>query len=328
MRERNLRSKAHVLSGSYDPAFADRVAHAIKLKVEPVELTHFANTELKAEVPIVRGDHVFVIQSHGAPVNERIMEQVAIVNAARNASARDVTAVIPYRGYGRADRPDTPHESYMGPIVIRMLEMAGANRIIEVDPHSGQSAGFKKEPATEYTSIPSLPAIQEYIASRFLAQGEDAVCIVAPDAGRAKLNRRYADNLDLPLAMVDKRRTGTNTAEVMDVVGDVSGKHCLMIDDMIDTGGTIVEGAHALKRLGASKVTILATHGIFSGPAVERLVAAKASGIVANIAVTDTLRQPEGTPEGLIDTISVAHLVGTAISKVFREKSVSSSYPV
>ena len=130
MKERKIRSRAHILAGSHDKGFADKVASELGLAVEKAEITHFANTELKAEVPTVRGDHVFVIGSHGAPVNEAIMEQIALINAANNASARDITAVVPYRGYGRADRPDNSHESYMGPLVMRMLEAAGAKSIL------------------------------------------------------------------------------------------------------------------------------------------------------------------------------------------------------
>lgn len=314
------------MTGSYDPGFAERVAASINLEVEPTKLTRFANSEVKAEVPAVRGDHVFVVQSHGAPVNEAIMEQAAIVNAARRASARDITAVMPYRGYGRADRPDNSHESYMGPLAMRILEAAGADRIIEVDPHAGQSAGFLEDVHTEYTAIPSYPAIQEYIQQNFITGEDDSVCIVSPDSGRAKLNRRYAEYFNRPRAIVDKIRTGANKAEVMTIIGEVAGMRCIMIDDMIDTAGTIVEGATALKKRGAEDVTLLATHGIFSGPAIERLARAKQDGIVGRIAVTDTLRLPDGTPEGLIDIIPVAPLVGTAIQRIFNDQSVSSSY--
>lgn len=327
MRERKLRSSAQILTGSYDPEFAANVASHLGTHTGDVKLTRFANTELKAEVPTVRGDHVFVIQSHGAPVNETLMEQAAIINAARRASARDVTAVVPYRGYGRADRPDNSHESYMGPLAMRILESAGANRIIEVDPHAGQSAGFLRDVTTEYTSIPSYPAIQEYIRENILeAQSPHEVVIVSPDSGRAKLNRRYAEYFQKPRAIVDKIRTGTNRAEVMTVIGQVAGMRCVMIDDMIDTAGTIVEGAQALRNLGAEEVTIIATHGIFSDPAMERLAHAKAEGIVSRIAVSDTLRLPADTPNGLIDTISVAPLVGNAIRKVFNDESVSGMF--
>lgn len=327
MRERKLRSSAQILTGSYSPEFAAKVAGHLDISLGEVSLTRFANTELKAEVPTVRGNHVFVIQSHGAPVNEMLIEQAAIINAARRASARDVTAVVPYRGYGRADRPDNSHESYMGPLAMRILESAGANRIIEVDPHAGQSAGFLQNVATEYTSIPSHPAIQGYIRENIL--GVDSphdVVIVSPDSGRAKLNRRYAEYFQKPRAIVDKVRTGTNHAEVMTVIGQVAGMRCIMIDDMIDTAGTIVEGAKALRNLGAEEVNIIATHGIFSHPAIDRLTRAKAEGIVSRIAVSDTLNLPTDTPEGLVDTISVAPLVGDAIRKVFNDESVSGMF--
>lgn len=314
------------MTGSYDPGFAERVAKASGIPLEETLLTRFANTEIKAEVPTVRGDHVFVIQSHGAPVNETLMEQAAIINAARRASARDITAVLPYRGYGRADRPDNSHESFMGPLAMRILEMAGADRIIEVDPHAGQSAGFLEHIRTEYTAIPSYPAIQDYIERNFITGEDDNVCIVSPDSGRAKLNRRYAEYFNRPRAIVDKIRTGANQSEVMTVIGEVANMRCIMIDDMIDTAGTIVEGATALKARGAEDVTLLATHGIFSGPAIERLIRAKESGVIGRVAVTDTLRLPEGTPEGLVDVISVAPLVATAITRVFNDQSVSDGY--
>ncbi len=328
MKERKLRSRAHILSSDQDKTFAAKVANELGLEVEDAKVTHFANTELKAEAPTVRGDHVFVIGSHEAPVNESIMRQLALVNAARRASARDVTAVIPYRGYGRADKPDNPHESYMGPLTMRFFTEAGADRIIEVDPHAGQSAGFLGDFTTEYTAIPSYPAIQEYITQNFLGESveQDRLCIVSPDSGRAKLNRRYADHFDRPRAIVDKARTGTNKAEVMNVIGQVAGMRCIMIDDMFDTAGTIIEGARALRDLGASEVNIIATHGILSDPAIERLSAAKNSGVIGRIAVTDTLRLPAHTPEGLIDVISVAPLVASAIRNVFKEKSVSGEY--
>lgn len=326
MKERKLRSSAHIFTGEYNPDLARHVAESVDLEVEDVKITRFANTELKAEVPTVRGDHVFVVQSHGAPVNETLMEQAAIINAARRASARDVTAVVPYRGYGRADKPDNSHESFMGPLTMRFLAEAGADRILEVDPHAGQSAGFLGSFAVEYTPIPSYPAIQEYISNNFIRPEGDNVCIVSPDSGRAKLNRRYAEYFNRPRAIVDKIRTGTNKAEVMEIVGQVANMHCIMIDDMIDTGGTIVEGATALKNFGAEDVTIIATHGIFSGPAIERLAKAKEAGIIGTIAVTDTLQLPARTPDGLIDTISVAPLVGEAIRNVFYDQSVSNGY--
>lgn len=327
MRERKLRTKAQILSGSYYPEFAESVATHVGLSLGDVSLTRFANTEVKAEVPTVRGDHVFVIQSHGAPVNESIMEQLAIINAARRASARDVTAVVPYRGYGRADRPDNSHESYMGPIAMRMLEAAGANRIIEVDPHAGQSAGFLRDVDTEYTAIPSYPAIQDYIQKEILDPfGRDNVVIVSPDSGRAKLNRRYAQNFDLPRAIVDKVRTGTNSAEASEIVGAVKDMRCVVIDDMVDTAGTLVQGARALMDHGAREVNFVATHGVLSDPAIERLSLAREQGVLARIAVTDTLHLPPSTPEDLIDVITVAPLVGESIKKVFNEESVSGMF--
>lgn len=322
MTERSPRVR--ILSGTYHPEFAEAVANQLDLEVDPVTITRFANTEMKAEVPIVRGDHVFVIQSHGAPVSETIMEQRHIINAARRASAHDVTAVVPYRGYGRADRPDNSHESYMGPLVMRDLISAGANRILEVDPHAGQSAGFLPDFSSEYTPIPSSPVIREYIQHTLMAEGDpDDIVIVSPDSGRAKLNRRYAEHFKKPRAIVDKLRTGANQTEAMEFIGNVAGKRCIMIDDMIDTAGTIVAGAELLMKNDAREVTLIATHGLLSGPAIERLRTAKVNRVVSRIAVTDTLRLPHDTPEGLIEVVSVAPLVGQAIHHIHNGKSVS-----
>lgn len=326
MKERKIRTRPVLLSGSYHPEFARNVADHLGLSLGDVSLTRFANTECKAEVPTVRDSDVFVFQSHGAPVNETLMEQLAIINATRRASARNITAVVPYRGYGRADRPDNSHESYMGPLTMRFLAEAGADRILEIDPHAGQSAGFLKDFSVEYTPIPARPAIQEYMAHIIEAGDPDDVVIVSPDSGRAKLNRHYAAHFDKPRAIVDKMRTGANQAEVMAIIGEVAGRRCFVIDDMIDTGGTVIEGARALKDKGASEVHILATHGILSNPAIERLAHAKADGILARIAVTDTLKLPDDTPDGLIDVISVAPLTGEAIRKIYLGKSVSAMF--
>lgn len=326
MKERIHSSKSRILTGSYDLEFARKIAQELDLPLEVPDITRFANSEVRAEVPAVRGDHVFVVQSHCAPVNESLMEQIAVISAANNASADKITAVVPYRSYGRADRPDNSHQSFMGPLAMRFLEQAGADSIIEVDPHAGQSAGFFSDVKTEYTPIPSYPAIQKYIAERFITGDDDKVCIVSPDSGRAKLNRRYAEYFDRPRAVVDKIRTGANEAEVMEVIGKVAHMNCIMIDDMIDTGGTIIEGAAALKDLGAESITVVATHGLFSGPAIERFIKAKADGTISNLIVTDTLRLPDDTPEGLVEVISVASLVGDAIRRVFHGQSVSDMY--
>ncbi|NCU37594.1 ribose-phosphate pyrophosphokinase [Candidatus Saccharibacteria bacterium] len=325
MKERILHTNATILSGSRHPEFAASVAAHLDAPLGEIKLTRFANSEIKVEVPAVRDNYVFVIQSHGAPVDEALMEQAAIINAAQRASARDITAVVPYRGYGRADKPDNQHESYMGPLTMRILESAGANRMIEVDPHAGQSAGFFEKPSTEYTPIPSYPAIIRYLEPIMNEPGSDVV-IVSPDSGRAKLNRHYAEHFDRLRAIVDKMRTGTNHVEVMDIIGKVAGTHCVMIDDMIDTAGTIIEGATALRKLGAETITIVATHGIFSEPAVERLWRARESQIIDKVAVTDTLALPSDMPEDLVDIISVAPLVGDAIHDIYHGKSVSSRY--
>ena len=331
MKERIHNTQARILSGTYDPEFARKIAESVDLPLEMAKVTRFSNGEIEAAVPsAVRGDQVFIVQSHGfsrhASVNDIVAEHKAIVSAARNASAGKIIVVNAFRAYGRSDRPNDSHGSFMGPELMHSLERLGMNEMIEVDPHAGQSAGFFDKPETTYTPIPSSPVIRRFIDDRFITGEDDKLCIVSPDAGRAKLNRRYAEYFNRPRAVVDKIRTGANEAEVMEVIGRVAGMNCIMIDDMIDTGGTIIEGAQALRNLGAESVTVMATHGLFSGPAIERFVDAKEKGIVSNIVVTDTLRLPEDTPEGLIEVISVASLVGDAIRRVFHGQSVSGMY--
>lgn len=320
MKKRKISTKPVILTGSYNPEFAHSVGDYLNMEVSEVEITRFANTEIKTRhLESVRDSDVFIIQSHGAPVNDMLMEHLALVNAAHHGSAREITAVMPYRAYGRADRIALPHESFMGKAVIDFFSTAGANRIVEVDPHSGQSMGFFDG---LYDAVPAAPAIRGYMAQRMEDINEDVV-IVSPDAGRAKLNRHYAEYFDLSRAVVDKVRTGKNKAEVASVIGDVAGKACFMIDDMIDTGGTIVGAAAALRDLGATEVNVLATHGIFSGNAPERFEAAIKNGTIKSLAVTDTLKLPEGFDPKLVDTISIAHLVGEALRKIYNGESVS-----
>ncbi|MGB4761908.1 MAG: ribose-phosphate pyrophosphokinase [Candidatus Saccharimonas sp.] len=339
MKKRNHEPQVRIFSGDYNPTLAQNVADSLKLPLDQATITRFSNGEVKAEVPArsreeegekisaVRGDHVFIIQSHGSPdIDANIMEHLALVNAARRASAADVTAVMPYRGYSRADRPDNSHESFMGPLVMRAFAEAGANRIIEIDPHSGQAAGFLPNFHTEYTAIPAHLVIDDYIRSLYDAETRDTFAMVAPDSGRTKMNRHYADRHKMGRAIVDKLRTGPNEVETGTVVGDVQNKHCIMIDDMIDTGGTILKGAQTLREKGASSVSIIATHGILSGNAISNIIHAKEQGVIERIAVTDTLKMPQDTPEGLIDVISVVPLIRKAIKRVYNGESVSEAF--
>lgn len=335
MKKRNNEPSVRIFSGEYDPSLAQNVADSLRLPFDNAKITRFSNGEVKAEVPdrrdekvaAVRGDNVFIIQSHGSPdVDANIMEHLALVNAARRASAADVTAIMPYRGYSRADRPDNSHESFMGPLVMRAFAAAGANRIIEIDPHSGQAAGFLPDFNIEYTAIPAHLVIDDYVRALYDDNTRDDFIMVSPDSGRSKMNRRYADRHKMGRAIVDKIRTGANEVETGTVVGNVDNKHCIMIDDMIDTGGTILQGARTLRSLGASGVSIIATHGVLSGRAIDNIIKAKEEGAIERIAVTDTLRLPHDTPEGLIDVISVVPLIRKAIKRVHNGESVSEAF--
>lgn len=322
MKERKLRTRPVILSGEYSLPFAERVASHLDLPVTPTTVTHFANTEINAHIEeSVRDATVFAIQSHGAPVNDNLMEHLAIVQAAQLGSAHEVTAIAPYRGYGRADRMAKPHDAFMGKLSMQFFELAHARRFIEVDPHSGQSSGFAN--GMLYESIPAAPVLRDDIA-RVMATLDKEPVIVSPDFGRDKLNERYAALLGgLDLAVIAKNRDGVNHVNVQRVIGEVAGKVCFMIDDMIDTGGTIVKGAQALRDRGAAAVYIYTTHPIFSDPAGERLSKAVADGVIEEVVTTDTLRIPDSFEPGVVRTVSVAPLVAAAITKIYHGESVS-----
>jgi ribose-phosphate pyrophosphokinase len=285
-----------------------------------VKLSTFASGELYARYgESVRGADVFVVQSHCDPINDRSMQQLLMIDAAKRASARRITAVCPFYGYARQDRKAEGREPISARLLADLLTVAGADRLVSVDLHTGQIQGFFDGPVDHLTAVPLLA---DYLAREV----EGDVVVVSPDAGGLKLARRFANclgdaNVESDLAFIDKRRPkGThNVAEATDVVGNVSGGVCVLVDDMIDTAGTIVSAANLLMDRGAREVWVAATHGVLSGPAVDRLKNAP----VRQVVVTNTLPIPDDKRFDALQVLSIAPIIAEALDAVFADASVS-----
>jgi ribose-phosphate pyrophosphokinase len=291
------------------------VAQHLGIECGSVDIRDFSNGETYARFgESVRGTDAFVIQTHASPVNERIMEQLIMIDALKRASAKRISAVMPYYGYSRQDKKARSREPITAKLVADMFQVAGADRLITVDLHSGQVQGFFDGPVDHLTA---LPLLADYIRGHH----ERDLVVVAPDAGRVKTAEKMAGVLGAPLAFLHKRRSRevADTVEVREVVGEVAGLHCVLIDDEIATAGTIVQGAEVLMARGADRVTAAATHGVFSGPAIDRLK----NSPIAEVVVTNTLPLPEEKRIDKIVSLSIAGIVADAIRAVFEDASVS-----
>ena len=309
------RSQLMLLAGSANRPLAEEISAYLKQPLCQVTIRRFADGELFVKIDEnVRGRDVYIIQPTNPPA-EHLIELLLLMDAARRASAARITAVIPYFGYGRQDRKDQPRVAISAKLVSNLVSTAGADRVLAMDFHSHQLQGFFDIPVDHLYASPVLTA--HYRQKRL----HDPV-VVAPDVGSAKMARGFAKRLNASLAIIDKRRPSANIAEVVNVVGDVEGKDCLIPDDLIDTAGTVTEAATALKRLGARAVYCCATHALLSGPAVERL---KASPI-EELAVANTIALPEDKRFDRMVVLSVGSLLATAIANTHSDKSVSSLF--
>jgi ribose-phosphate pyrophosphokinase len=313
-----LVTKKHLqlYAGRSHPEMAQAVADALGVELGDANLVDFPNSELRATFgESIRGADVFILQSHAAPVSEAIMEQAIMLDAAKRASAKRITAVCPYFGFGRQDRKAKGREPITAKLVADILTVAGADRIVSVDLHSPQIQGFFDGP---FDHLLAAPVLENYIRDEM---GDDEYVMVAPDQGRTKVADRYAQHLGMDMASVFKRRAKDKVAvvEAVGVMGDVHGRRCVLVDDMIDTAGTICAAADILMDNGALDVWCIATHGVLSGPAIDRLKNSRLSKVV----VTDTL--PIGTDKQFdkLEVLSVAPLVADAIRAVFEDASVS-----
>ena len=312
------KKRLHLVSGRANLPLAEEIAERLGVELGEPNLAEFANGELHARFgESVRGTDVFIIQSHvsteNMSVNDAIMEQLIMVDAAKRASAKRITAVAPFYGYARQDRKSEGREPITAKLVANMFKVAGAKRLISVDLHSGQIQGFFDGPVDHLTAMPVLVDFMSGL-------GDDLV-VVSPDAGRVKVAERYANQLHADLAIVHKRRVKglKNTVEARDVVGEVEGRICVLIDDMIDTGGTIVAAAEQLKARGATEIYAACTHGVFSGPAIQRLN----DSCISKIVMTNTLPLPPAKQSPKIEVLSVAGIIADAIDAVFEDTSVS-----
>ncbi|MDA8277083.1 MAG: ribose-phosphate diphosphokinase [Actinomycetota bacterium] len=309
------RKRLEIYSGRSHPQLAAEVALHLDVPLGSVDLREFADGEIYCRFgESIRGKDIFLIQSHARPVNSAIFEQLNMIDAAKRASAKRITAVCPYYGYSRQDRKASGREPITAKLVADILATAGADRIITLDLHSGQIQGFFDGPVDHLTA---MPVLIDYLKANCTP---DTV-IVAPDAGRVKVASRFSQYLDMELAFVHKRRPKgqANVVEALDVVGDVAGKRCVIIDDMIDTAGTICAAAELLMKQGAAEVWAMATHGILSDPATQRLNDSSISKVV----ITNTLPLPPERKIAKLEVLSVASVIAAAIGAVFEDSSVS-----
>jgi ribose-phosphate pyrophosphokinase len=306
-----------VFSGSAHPLLAREIADYLGIAVGQARLRRFPDTEVSFQIDEnIRGTDVYIVQPTSAPVDEHLVELMIMIDAFRRSSAARITAVIPYYGYARQDRKDKPRVPISAKLVANLLGAAGANRVLTMDLHKAQIQGFFDIPVDH---LFAAPVIVEHLARKNYPN----LTIVAPDAGGAERARAYAKRLGGELAVVDKRRSDDGTAEVMNVVGDVAGRTCIIQDDIIDTAGTIQKAADALKKAGAERVLGCAVHGVLSGPAMARIENSALEALI----VTNTIPMTEERAKcGKIQVLSVARLLGQAIRSIHEETSVSSLF--
>ena len=310
-------SKLKIFSGRSNPVLSDKIASALGRKLGKISIRTFSDGELWVKYEEnIRGHDVFIIQSTNGP-SENIIELTLMVDAAVRASADTVTVVVPYFGYGRQDRKDQPRVPISSRVMIDILTVMGADRIITMDLHSTQIQGFAKIP---FDNLYSRSIILEAITSENFDPKNSVV--LAPDVGSAKMSQGYAKNLGMHFALIDKRRYAPNKAEVSHLIGDLNGMDVLILDDMIDTAGTTVNAAEAALEKGASSVTAIATHGVLSGPAIERLNAS----LIKKIIITDTILIPEEKKIKKMKIVSVGEVFAKAVDRVHNGESVSALF--
>jgi ribose-phosphate pyrophosphokinase len=309
-----------LVTGRAHPALAEEVANLLGTKLVPTTAYDFANGETFVRFEeSVRGVDAFVIQSHPAPINHWLMEQLLMVDALKRASAKRITVVAPFFPYARQDKKHKGREPISARLVTDLFKAAGADRVMSVDLHSPQIQGFFDGPVDH---LWGLPMLADYVKEKW---GKDPLTVVSPDSGRVRVADIWADRLGAPLAIIHKRRDPNvpNKISVHELVGEVEGRTCVLVDDMVDTGGTIVAAAQALKANGAKTVIVAATHAVFSHPAVERL----SDAAIDHVIVTNTLPIPPEKQFAKLEVLSIAPLISKAIRAVFGEDSVTSLFP-
>lgn len=294
---------------------AQKIADQVGVELGKVSVTHFSDGEIKINIDeSIRGDHVYIVQSTSYPVNDNLMELLIMIDALRRASAKTINVVLPYYGYARQDRKAQSREPITAKLVANMITQAGADRALTLDLHAAQIQGFFDIPVDHLLGAPLL-------ANYFLENNfkDKDIVVVSPDHGGVTRARKLAEFLHAPIAIIDKRRPKANVAEVMNIIGDVKGKVAVLIDDMIDTAGTITLAAQAIKDAGALEVYACCTHPVLSGPALDRLNAS----VIKEVVVTDSIQVPEEKTGGKIVQVSVDQLMAEAIKRIHENRSVS-----
>jgi ribose-phosphate pyrophosphokinase len=311
-------NKIRVFSGNSNPALAEKICASLGVPLGTAKVKNFSDGEIMVEIgENVRGRDIYVVQSTCYPTNNNLMELLIMIDALKRASAATISAVIPYYGYARQDRKVAPRTPITSKLVADLITTAGADRVVTIDLHAGQIQGFFNIPVD---NLYAAPVMLEHLKRRF--PDGDAV-MVSPDAGGTERARAFAKRLGCTLAVIDKRRTGPNVAEVMHLIGDVKGKAAIILDDMIDTAGTLTQAARALKEHGAKSIYACATHGVLSGPAIERIN----DSPIEEVLITDTI--PLGDKvnlTGKVKVLTVAELLAEAIRRIHEDESVSSLF--
>ena len=306
-----------VFTGNANPALASKICGSLGCTLGAASVEPFSDGEIRLQIlENVRGADVFVVQPTCTPVDRHLIEVLLMIDALKRASAERITAVLPYYGYARQDRKDKPRMPISARLIANLIQTAGADRVLALDLHAAQIQGFFDVPVDH---LFAAPVMLEY----FDSIGRRDMTMVSPDAGGVERARAFAKHLNAPLAIIDKRRTDVNVAEVMHIIGEVEGRHCLIVDDLIDTAGTLVKGAEALLKQGALSVTACATHPVLSGPAVERIENSQ----IQEVVVTNSIPLRDDAKRcSRIKTLSVAPLLARAIQSIHEDGSVSTLF--
>ncbi|HKQ68290.1 MAG TPA: ribose-phosphate pyrophosphokinase [Polyangiaceae bacterium] len=310
--------KVCIFSGNANPALAQEIAQVLEMPLGQCRVSRFSDGETFCEIrENVRGVDTYVIQPTCSPVNDNVMELLIMADALRRASAGSITAVVPYYGYARQDRKVAPRTPITSKLCADLMVSSGINRVLCVDLHAGQIQGFFNIPFDHLYALPVF--LDDYLKKNF----DRSACVVSPDAGGVERARAWSKRLDASLAIIDKRRERANVSEVMHIIGDVNGKDCIIVDDLVDTAGTLCNAARALRAHGAKQIVACASHAVLSGPAVARIV----DSPLAEVVFTNSIPlSPEAAASGRIKQISIARLLGEAIRRIHNSDSVSSLF--
>lgn len=307
-----------IFSGNSNKSLAEGIVSRLGMRLGAATVSKFSDGEIMVKInESVRGRDVFIVQPTNAPSDTNLMELMVMADALRRASANTITAIMPYFGYSRQDRASEPRVPITAKLISNLITVSGVDRVVTMDLHAGQIQGFFDIPVD---NLYALPVFYKYMQDNNLC--DDETVIVSPDAGGVARARTYAKKFGMPLAIIDKRRSGPNVAKVMHVIGEVAGKKCILIDDMIDTAGTLTEAAAALIDNGAISVKAMATHGILSGPAIDRIGAS----VIEKVIITDTIDNTRLKDFAKLEILSVSGILATSIERIHNKESISSLF--